>query len=137
MTPIETVTSFLAAMEARDLARAQSFLGAGFAMVFPGDRRFTRLEDLVASSGKRYRWVKKTHERFDVLASGADTIVYVFGTLYGEWLDGAKLEGIRYIDRFVLCNGKLVDQRVWNDLAEAQAAGAMPASPGVAAAAVA
>ena len=27
--------------------------------------------------------MKKKHDRFDVLTSGADTIVYVFGTLFG------------------------------------------------------
>lgn len=128
MTPTEIVTKFLTALEERDLARAQSFIGPGFAMVFPGGRRYVRFEDFVAGASTRYRWVKKKHERFDVAPTGADTIVYVYGTLYGEWLDGAKFEGIRYIDRFVLREGKLVDQLVWNDLAEAVAARAKPAT---------
>ena len=128
MSPTEIVTTFLVALETRDLARAQSLIGPGFAMVFPGDRRYARLEEFVAGASTRYRWVKKKHDRFDVLTSGADTIVYVFGTLFGEWLDGAKLEGIRYIDRFVLRDGRIVDQMVWNALAEGGPAPANPAA---------
>ncbi len=55
---------------------------------------------------------------------GDDTIVYVFGTLQGESLSGRPFSGIRFIDRFVLRNGKIVDQRVWNDMAESGVLGA-------------
>ena len=37
----------LAAMQARDLDRAQSFLAPGFQMQFPGGVRFTTLQQLV------------------------------------------------------------------------------------------
>ena len=45
-------------------------------------------------------------------------VVYCLGTLYGELLSGETYAGIRYIDRFTVRGGKLVDQMVWNDMAE-------------------
>jgi hypothetical protein len=38
--------------------------------------------------------------------------------LYGENLQGVAFEGIRYVDVFVIKNGLIIEQRVWNDLAE-------------------
>ena len=32
--------------------------------------------------------------------------------------DGTPYSGIRFIDRFTVRDGKLVDQNVWNDMAE-------------------
>jgi hypothetical protein len=46
------------------------------------------------------------------------TIVYSLGTLYGCWLDGTPFEGNRYVDRFVVENGLIVETDVWNDSAE-------------------
>jgi len=40
------------------------------------------------------------------------------GTLYGEWSDGTPFEGNRYIDRFVVRDGLIVSQDVWNDSAD-------------------
>lgn len=114
MTPEQTVRAYLDAMERRDLAAAKSFLAPGFHMVFPGNKRFDSLEQLVESAKGRYRSAKKTYERYDVSGDS----VYCFGTLYGELLDGSPYSGIRFIDRFTVKNGKLVDQMVWNDMAE-------------------
>lgn len=110
--------AFLEAMERRDLDAARGFLADGFTMLFPGGARFTRLEDLVAHGAGRYRWVKKRIERVDEAPQGGDTVVYCFGTLYGEWPDGSAFEGVRFIDRFVVRDGRLADQQVWNDLGE-------------------
>jgi hypothetical protein len=94
------VRDFLAAMEARDLARARTMLAPGFAMTFPGGARFATLEELVAWAKPRYRWVKKTYARFDALpGAGGDSVVYCHGTLRGVWPDGTGFEGIRFIDR--------------------------------------
>lgn len=110
----QVVREYLAAMERRDLAAAKALLAPGFFMVFPGGARFDSLEQLVQSAKGRYRSAKKTYERFDAFDGG----VYCFGTLYGELLDGTPYSGIRFIDRFTVRDGKLVDQRVWNDMAE-------------------
>jgi ketosteroid isomerase-like protein len=108
------VRQYLDAMERRDLAAAKSFLAPGFFMVFPGGQRFTALEELVEWAKGRYRRALKTYERFDV---SGDT-VYCFGTLHGELLDGKAYSGVRFIDRFTVRDGKLVDQNVWNDMGE-------------------
>ena len=110
----QVVRDYLAAMERRDLAAAKAMLAPGFLMVFPGNRRFDSLEALVDWARGRYRSAKKTYQRFDA----AGDVVYCFGTLYGEWLDGRPYADIRFIDRFTVRDGKLVDQQVWNDLAE-------------------
>jgi hypothetical protein len=108
------VRDYLGAMERRDLAAAKALLAPGFFMVFPGGARFDTLEQLVESARGRYRSAKKTYERFDAFEGG----VYCFGTLYGELLDGTPYSGIRFVDRFTVRDGKLVDQQVWNDMAE-------------------
>lgn len=114
---------YLRLMEARDLEAARRLLAPGFFMVFPGDRRMTALEDLVAGSATRYRFVVKTFAETD---TGTDRlgrpVVIVSGTLAGEWPDGVPFSGIRYCDRFVLQDGRILEQHVWNDLAEAMRA---------------
>jgi hypothetical protein len=121
--PMETagaeriVRNYLAAMEVRDLPAAQSHLAPGFTMTFPGGVRMTSLPELVAWSAPRYRFVKKTYERFDAW----DDVCYCFGTLNGEWPDGTAFAGIRFIDRFELSGGRILRQDVWNDMGEARA----------------
>jgi ketosteroid isomerase-like protein len=114
LSPDEIVKQYLQAMERRDLAAAKALLAPGFYMVFPGNRRFDSLEALVAWAKTRYRSARKSYERIDCTASE----VYCFGTLHGELLDGTPYSGIRFIDRFTVHEGRLVDQRVWNDMAE-------------------
>ena len=114
MTPEELVRRYLAAMERRDLVQARGCLAPGFTMVFPGGRRLATLESLVDFAKRRYRSARKTYERFEA----AGDAVYCFGTLSGELLDGSPYSGIRFIDRFTVRSGKLVDQQVWNDMAE-------------------
>ena len=112
------VRSFLRSMENRDLERARHYLSPEFQMTFPGNARFNELEELVAWSKSRYRSIAKTYTRFDEAGDGAVAIVYCYGTLSGELPDGTGFEGIRFIDRFTVRHGKLLDQQVWNDMAE-------------------
>ena len=117
--PKIVVRSFLKAMEARDLKAAQSYLADGFEMTFPGNQRMTTLEELVEWAAPRYRFVKKAFETFDAFQSaGESTLVYCAGTLAGEWPDGTPFDGIRFVDRFELIDGRIVRQDVWNDVAE-------------------
>ncbi len=118
---VDMVSTFLRLMEARDLDAARQHLADDVVITFPGGRRFTSLEEQVASSAGRFRSVTKTFDRFDVIdgsPSGGESIVYVFGTLSGEALDGTGFDSVRYIDRFTVRDGVIVDQKVWNDLAE-------------------
>ncbi|HEY9530893.1 MAG TPA: nuclear transport factor 2 family protein [Burkholderiales bacterium] len=115
-TATELVREYLETWADRDLQAAQRFLAPGFTMIYPGDARFTGLEELATQMARRYRSVRKRFERFDELAASDGTVVYCFGTLYGEFADGRSFDGVRFIDRFTVEHGRLVDHRVWNDL---------------------
>jgi len=117
-----TVRDYLAAMEARDLGRAQRLLAPGFTMEFPGPVRMQSLDQLLAWAKPRYRFARKSYERYDTCAADGATVVYCFGTLSGEWLDGTPFSDIRFIDRFTLRDGLLLDQTVWNDMGEFKSA---------------
>jgi ketosteroid isomerase-like protein len=111
------VRDYLDAWAERDLEAAQRHLGEGFVMTYPGGAGFSRLADLVTHLAQRYRGVRKRFERFDeVPAEDGTVIVYCFGTLDGDFADGRHFEGVRFIDRFTVRDGRLVDHRVWNDL---------------------
>lgn len=119
--PVTLVRDFLAVMEARDLDQARSFLADSFVMHFPAQPPMHSLEELVAWSAPRYRFVRKSYDGFDVGATEAATVVYAFGTLAGEWLDGTAFAGIRFVDRFEIVDGRFARQDVWNDMAETKA----------------
>lgn len=114
----DIVSTYLRLMEERDLEAASVHLADDVLIVFPGGRTFKSLAEQVASSAGRFRGVTKTFEQIDVASSPDRDVVYVFGTLGGEALDGNTFEGIRFVDRFVLEDGLIVSQMVWNDLAE-------------------
>ena len=120
--PVALVQQYLQAMEARDLPAARALLAPDFKMQFPGGVSPPSLEALVEWAKTRYRFVRKTYEAWDCTQSGDDTVVVCHGTLSGEWLDGSAFDGIRFLDRFVLRKGLIVDQKVWNDLALATGA---------------
>ncbi len=112
----DLVLTFLQTMEARDLPRAQTMLAPGAQMVFPGGKVFTTLAAMVAWSQGRYRAVRKTYHGFDEFTADGLTVVYCFGVLNGEGLDGSSITDVRFVDRFEVRDGKITDQKVWNDL---------------------
>lgn len=120
----KTVRDYLAAMEARDLVAARRFLAPAFKMEFPGPVQMTGLDELLAWAAPRYRFVRKTYSRIDTCGNDAEAVVYCFGTLSGAWPDGSAFAGIRFIDRFTLQGGLMIDQTVWNDLGEVRPAAA-------------
>ncbi|KIN70474.1 Tautomerase enzyme family [Sulfitobacter noctilucae] len=120
--PVAVVRTYLSAMEQRDLGAAEAMLAPDFAMQFPGAAPMTRLSELIAWSKPRYKSVAKTYEGFDAMQSeGAAAVVYARGILHGVWLDGTTFDGIRFIDRFEIIDGKITHQDVWNDMAEVKA----------------
>lgn len=122
--PAQIVRAYLAAMEARDLEKAEAMLGDGFVMYFPGAEPMAKLPELIEWARPRYRHVTKTYESFDAMQSPGDAaIVYCRGTLSGEWPDGSTFEDIRFIDRFEITGGRITRQDVWNDIAEVKAQG--------------
>ena len=115
------VTDYLQAMEARDLERAKALQAEGFTMKFPGNAEFKSIDELLQWASQRYSSVAKKIVRFDECITQVSSVVYCHGTLYGTWLDGTAFEGVRFIDRFELQDNLIVEQLVWNDLAEVRA----------------
>ena len=114
----DIVERFLVASMVPDPETAATYMAADVAITFTGGRKFGHPREATGFNARRYRWVKKKMERTDVSAGNGETIVYNTGTLYGEWPDGAPFEGNRYVDRFVVRGGKIVQMDVWNDSAE-------------------
>ncbi len=114
----DVVRTFLERMESRDLDAARGMLADGFRMVFPGGVEFAALEELIAWAKPRYNWVKKTYDAWDAAAREDGVAVTCQGTLHGEFPDGSLFEGVRFVDWFLVRDGKLVRQHVWNDLGE-------------------
>jgi len=116
------VYDFLTLFAERRYAEANAYLAPGCKMLFPGGVVITDCLQMPQRSAALYRWVEKVFERFDEVSTPDGIVVYNFGTLRGEWVDGTPFAGIRYIDRFVVRDGLFVDQKVWNDLHAAIAA---------------
>ncbi len=112
----DLVMQFLTSLEARKLDDVQALLAPGAVMTFPSGAQFTKVAELAEWSKSRYRKVWKSDHTFDELKSGDVTIVYCRGFLQGEHLDGSPIKDVRFIDRFEFRNGKIIDQKVWNDL---------------------
>jgi len=114
---VETIrTVILRAMAGDEAAIAEHF-AADAELTFVG-RRLGSAAEIGAFNAGRYRRVAKTIEAWDVAFGETRTVVTSVGTLHGEWLDGTPFEGNRYIDRFVLSDGRIVRMDVWNDSAE-------------------
>ncbi|MEM7710023.1 MAG: nuclear transport factor 2 family protein [Pseudomonadota bacterium] len=118
VAPADLAKAYLRAMEARDLDAARAMLVEGFRMTFPGTAPMADFADLFDWAEPRYRQVVKTFEAVETLWQDDVAIVYVRGTLAGEWPDGDPFEGIRFLDRFEIRDGKIAWQDVWNDVAE-------------------
>src|SRR3954464_10396159 len=118
MSDAEVVEAYLTASMIPDPDAAAAFMKPGTVITFTGGREFDHPRGPTGFNARRYRWVKKQMDRFDVCACAGETVVYSIGTLYGEWIDGTPFEGNRYVDRFVVRDGMIVKMDVWNDSAE-------------------
>jgi hypothetical protein len=114
----EIVERFLVASMVPDPVTAARYIADDLKITFTGGRKYGHPRETAAFNAKRYKSVKKKMERTDVVPGHGETIVYNLGTLYGEWPDGTPFEGNRYVDRFVVRGGKIVQMDVWNDSAE-------------------
>ena len=118
LSDAEIVEAYLTASMIPDPDAAAAYMKPGTIITFTGGRNSTIRAGRPVSMRRRYRWVKKKMDRFDVCPGAAETVVYSIGTLYGEWIDGTPFEGNRYVDRFVVQDGFIVKMDVWNDSAE-------------------
>ena len=118
------VDEFLRLVMIPDPDAARRFTAPGLRIRFTGNRPMNDPADTTAFNKARYRWVKKRIERTETVARPAGgsgdegDVVYSLGTLYGEWPDGTPFEGNRYVDRYVVKDGLIVQMDVWNDSAE-------------------
>lgn len=112
----QKVYRYLRLMEDRQLDEAKKMLNEKFKMIFPGNSVFYDLDDLIAYSKLRHKTAVKSFEKFEEFNINSYTVVYVTGLLSGQRLDGTIYQGVRFIDRFTLYNGKFTEQYVWNDM---------------------
>ena len=124
LTAAAVVDEFLRLVMIPDPDAARRYTAPGLRIRFTGNRPMNDPADTTAFNQSRYRWVKKRIERTETVlrAPGASDddgdIVYSLGTLHGEWPDGTPFEGNRYVDRYVVKQGLIVQMDVWNDSAE-------------------
>ena len=114
------VEDYLRVLMIPDPQAARRYCAPEMEIRFTGNRPMREPSECAAFNRGRYKWVKKAFGPTHVAEGGTDqeTVVYQTGTLYGEWPDGTKFEGNRYVDRYVLRRGKIVMMEVWNDSAE-------------------
>jgi len=114
------VEEYLRILMIPDPEAARRYCSPEMEIRFTGNRRMREPSECAAFNRGRYKWVKKAFGPTHVAEGGSEeeTVVYQTGTLYGEWPDGTKFEGNRYVDRYVVRHGKIVMMEVWNDSAE-------------------
>ena len=114
------VEDYLRVLMIPDTEAARRYCAPDLEIRFTGNRRMRDPSECAAFNRGRYKWVKKAFGPTHVAEGGSDeeTVVYQTGTLYGEWPDGTKFEGNRYVDRYVVRRGKIAAMEVWNDSAE-------------------
>lgn len=114
----KTVLKYLRAMEQGRYDEAKAMFAPGFFMLFPGNARFTTVEEVLAGMAKRGSYAIKTFTRFDECPTDRGIAVFAQGTVAATLLNGSSYKDVRFIDRITVRDGKLIDQRVWNDRGE-------------------
>lgn len=112
------IDKFLQLNEDRKIDEVQAMLAPDCIIEFPGGKLFKNLAEMVENAKTRYNWVRKHRDRYFVGVNGNQTTVTSIGTLYGENLAGVAFEGVRYVDVFIIEDGLITEQRVWNDFGE-------------------
>jgi hypothetical protein len=114
------VDEYLRLLMIPDPDAARRLTSPGLQIRFTGGRAMSDPAQCAAFNAGRYRWVKKRVEATEVVcgASAGHAVVYSRGTLHGAWPDGTPFEGNRYVDRYVVSGGLIMQMDVWNDSAE-------------------
>ncbi len=117
-TAIHIVKKYLDAMLKHDVIAASEFIHPDAKIVYPGGKIFNAIATLSASSSKKFKTLIKNYERFEGFEQDHHSVVYVLGTLDGTWPDDTSFNGIRFIDRYEITDGRITSQEVWSDSAE-------------------
>jgi limonene-1,2-epoxide hydrolase len=115
---VDVVKAFLEAMGKRDFAAMEAVMAPSFKMTVTGGSTFTHPREFAAQSKGRQKSAIKTTDRYDEVPMPGGMIVYSIGSMAGEWNNGTRYSGVRYIDRFEVVNGKITDMNVYSDMAE-------------------
>lgn len=120
LSAAEIVDEYLRMLMIPDPVTARRYTSSDLRIRFTGGRQMSDPAECAAFNAQRYAWVKKRIEKTETVDNGQsdEQIVYSLGTLYGAWPDGRLFEGNRYVDRYVLRDGLIVEMDVWNDSAE-------------------
>lgn len=114
----QLIRDYLAAMQSDDIAKVKSLSGPNATLEYPGAMRFDSPESLLQWSKGRHKGVRHKIDVIDQLAQGDDTIIYASGTLEGTWNDDNTFSDIRFIYRFCVSSGVVVETRLWSDVAD-------------------
>ncbi|MCB2108288.1 MAG: nuclear transport factor 2 family protein [Rhodobacteraceae bacterium] len=117
-TPTDVVKQFFDAMSRRDFPGMEAVMAPNFKMTVTGGHVFSHPRDFAARALAQQKSARKTTDRYEEIPSAKGTIVYAMGSMAGEWNDGTTYSKIRYIDRFEIEDGKIVDMNVWSDMSE-------------------
>ena len=117
-SPTTVVKNFLDAMSRRDFATMEKLMAPEFKMTVSGGHVFKHPREFAAQSGKRQKSARKTTDRYDEIPIPNGGVVFAMGSMAREWLNGETYAGVRYIDRFEIKDGKIVDMNVWSDMSE-------------------
>lgn len=115
---VDLVRGFMESLAQQDLAAASRGLAAGFRMVISGGHEFAALADFLAFSRKRYAAVRKHIDGIEACEAPVGVSVYLTGTMSGQWLDGTPFERVRFCDRFLVRDARILELHTWSDLAE-------------------
>lgn len=117
-SPKDIVKAFLEAMSRRDFAAMELLMAPSFRMTTTGGVVYSHPKDFAVNSARRQKTAKKTTDTYDEIPTAKGGIVYSIGSMAGQWNDGSEYKGVRYIDRFEIVDGKIVDMNVYSDMAE-------------------
>jgi hypothetical protein len=98
--PVAIVEEYLRLHMIPDPDAARQFCAPGMEIRFTGNRLMHDPAEATAFNKSRYKWVKKKFGPTHIVAGGT------------------PFEGNRYVDRYVVRRGKIVQMEVWNDSAE-------------------
>lgn len=112
------IDEFLRLNEDRKLKEVQAMFAPNCIIEFPGGKKYKDIYEMVENAKDRYNWVRKHRNKYYVGVNGNQTTVTSIGTLYGENLNGVAFKDIRYVDVFIIEDGLITEQHVWNDFSE-------------------
>jgi ketosteroid isomerase-like protein len=115
---IDIARDFLDALDRHDLSAATALLMPHFSMRVTGGHRFATLAEFIAYASGRYAAMRKSGRQYDACDAALGVVVYARGTMSGEWRDGGSFHDVRWIDRFLIQNGRITELQTLSEIGE-------------------